>query len=150
MKNIFHPGVKEEIIDRIKLLNNTHNPLWGKMNVAQMLTHCSRPLKVVLGEVDLGATGFMLRLIGKFIKRSVVSEKPFKQNLPTSPAFVTIADEFDFEAAQLELIDTVNRFVAYEDHVSEFHHPIMGKLSKDEWARSQYKHLDHHLRQFGK
>jgi hypothetical protein len=28
-------------------------------------------------------------------------------------------------------------------------HPMFGKMTADQWGRSMWKHLDHHLRQFG-
>ncbi len=28
-------------------------------------------------------------------------------------------------------------------------HPVFGRLSVDDWGRLSWKHLDHHLRQFG-
>lgn len=150
MKNLFHPGVKDEILERIKSLNNTHTPIWGKMNVAQMQAHCIRPLALAMGEAEAKPASFIMSLMGKLVKQTVVSEKPFKQGLPTDPTFITIASEFDFDDTQKQLIAAIKRFVEKQDIVPDFKHPFFGKLTKDEWGRSQYKHLDHHLRQFGK
>ena len=150
MQNLFHPGVKDEILNRIKALNNTHKPLWGKMNVAQMLAHCVRPLTLVMGETVMPKPGFIMRLLGGTIKKTLISPVPYKQNLPTSPSFVTLASEFDFNESQQLLLDAVARFVDKQDSVADFQHPLFGKMTKDEWGTSQYKHLDHHLQQFGK
>lgn len=150
MKNIFHPGVKEEVLERIKSLSATDQPLWGKMNVAQMQTHCIRPLALAMGEAEAKPASFIMSLLGKIVKKTVVSEKPFKQNLPTDPTFVTTSNEFDFQESRQLLLAAVNRFVEKQDLVPDFKHPFFGKLTKEEWGISQYKHLDHHLNQFGK
>lgn len=150
MKNLFHPGVREEIIERIKSLQPDSTPLWGKMNTAQMQAHCIRPLALVMGEAEAKPAGFIMRLLGKMIKRTLLSEKPYKHNLRTDPTFLTSASEFDFTETQQQLLEAVERFVSKQDVLADFVHPLFGKLTKDEWGRSQYKHLDHHLQQFGK
>jgi hypothetical protein len=150
MKNIFDPGVKEEIMQRIHSLHHTQSPLWGKMNVAQMLAHCVRPLALAMGEAEAKPVGFLMALLGKLVKKTVLSEKPFKQNLPTDPTFVTTAGTFEFEDARAQLVSTIHRFIEKQDTVPDFKHPFFGKLTKEEWGKSQYKHLDHHLKQFGK
>ena len=43
-----------------------------------------------------------------------------------------------------------DRFVNGGPRVCTTHpHPFFGRLTPAEWAIQQYKHLDHHLRQFG-
>lgn len=150
MKNLFHAGVKEEITGRIQALRNTDQPLWGKMNVAQMLAHCLRPLTLVMGETVMPRPGLLMRLMGGMIKKSLISPKPYKQGLPTSPSFLTHHTEFDFDEAKQQLLDALDRFMGKQNTVADFHHPLFGKMTKDEWGISQYKHLDHHLQQFGK
>lgn len=44
VKNLFDPAVKHEIIVRINKLAPESKPLWGKMNVAQMLAHLQVPI----------------------------------------------------------------------------------------------------------
>lgn len=150
MKNLFQPGVKEEIIARIQSIDTNDQPLWGKMNVAQMLAHCLKPLTLVMGETFMPRPGFFMRLMGGMIKKSLISPKPYKRSLPTSPSFLTHEIAFDFSESKQLLLDAVQRFVSKQDSVADFDHPLFGKMSKDEWGFSQYKHLDHHLQQFGK
>jgi hypothetical protein len=114
-----------------------------------MLAHCVRPLALAMGEAEAKPAGFLMALLGKLVKKTVLSEKPFKQNLPTDPTFVTTAGTFEFEDARAQLVSTINRFIEKQDIVPDFKHPFFGKLTKEEWGKSQYKHLDHHLMQFG-
>ena len=49
VKNLFDPQAKKEIIDRINKLSPDSKSQWGKMNVAQMLSHCQMPMGITLG-----------------------------------------------------------------------------------------------------
>jgi len=119
--------------------------LWGKMNAPQMLEHVSRQIKVTLGEEKLPSNR-ILRLFGKTLKKSLISEKPYSRDLPTSP-FYKINDQPEFSKVKSELINLVGRFD--EGSVMKEPHPIFGKLTTDEWGIATWKHIDHHLRQFG-
>lgn len=149
MKNLFDPGVVDEINRRINQLSNSSVSQWGKMNVAQMLAHCVKPMEMALGEIPFTKAGFFKRTIGRLIKSVITSPKPYKTGLPTDPTFVTISYEFDFNQSKEKLIRMLNRYMQQQENVANIPHPFFGKLTKEECGMSQYKHLDHHLRQFG-
>jgi hypothetical protein len=145
IKNLFDPAVKQEIITRINKLSPQSQRQWGKMDVAQMLAHCQAPLGVAVGRHKLKASLF-LRLIGPMFKSKLYNDKPFTQNLPTDRSF-KIADTRDFEKEKQNLVQMIHDFS--ETTMSEDPHPFFGKLTKEQWSRGTWKHLDHHLRQFG-
>lgn len=87
-----------------------------------------------------------MRLIGPLFKSLLVNAKPFKRGIATDKSFI-IADSRDFEVEKSKLIDMVNHFTP-EAMVDE-PHPIFGKMTKEEWSKGTWKHLDHHLQQFG-
>lgn len=145
VKNLFDPAVKAEIIARINQLRPDSPAKWGKMNVSQMLAHCQKPLGVAVGDHSLKAN-FIIRLIGPLFKKKLFNEKPFKKGLPTDKSFI-ISDARDFENEKKKMIGMINAFSA--DAMSGEPHPFFGKLTKDEWSRGTWKHLDHHLQQFG-
>ena len=149
MKNLFDPGVIDEIYQRIDTLPSNATPRWGKMNVAQMLAHCIKPLEMSLGDIPVTKSGFVSKLFGRLIKGVITSPKPYKQSLPTDPSYVTLHTEHDFEERRIELKKMLHRFMMDQNKVPEIPHPFFGKLTKLEWGTSQYKHLDHHLSQFG-
>lgn len=146
VKNLFDPAVKQEIIDRINKLTPQTNPQWGKMNVAQMLAHVQKPIGIALGTHQPKGS-FLLRLIGPLFKSKLWDENPYKHSLPTDPTFIMTGEEKDFEKEKSVLLNMINSF-SKETIVSE-QHPVFGKLSKDNWSKATWKHLDHHLRQFG-
>ena len=146
VKNLFDPVVKQEILDRINRLTPQTKQLWGKMNVSQMFAHVQMPIRIAYGTHQPKGS-FLLRLLGPLFKSGLWNETPYKQGLPTDPTFVMTGQEKDFEEEKMSLLNLVNNF-SKETIVSE-QHPVFGKLSKENWSKATWKHLDHHLRQFG-
>ena len=145
VKNLFEPAVKQEIIGRINKLTPGSQRQWGKMDVAQMLAHCQMPLGVAIGKHTLKGS-FFIKLIGPLFKKKLFNDQPFKQNLPTDKSF-KMTDPKDFEYEKQSLIQMINDFS--ETTMSGEPHPFFGKLTKEEWSKGTWKHLDHHLMQFG-
>lgn len=149
MKNIFTKPVADEVIARINSLTPTTTPQWGKMNVAQMLAHCCVAYEMVYTDKHPKPNGFVKLMLKLFVKKSVVSEKPYKKNAQTAPQFI-ITDERDFEAEKKRLIDYIVKTQELgEAHFDGKESHSFGSLSKDQWNNLFYKHLDHHLTQFG-
>ena len=149
MKNIFNKEITEEIIGRINNLSNNSTPNWGKMSVSQMLAHCCVTYEMVFTDKHLKPNFFTKFILKTFVKKIVVSEKAYDKNGRTAPQFL-ISDEKEFESEKKRLIDFIIKTQelgeAYFDG-KESH--SFGKLSKTEWNNMFYKHLDHHLTQFG-
>jgi hypothetical protein len=145
VKNLFKPGVKDEIITRIHKLSPESQRQWGKMNVSQMLAHVQMPMGAGIGihKIPRSLIGI---LFGRMIKPMIYNDKPFKQNLPTDKSFV-MTDEKDFEKEKKQLLDMLGQFK--EENIVDRPHPIFGKLTKEQWSKGTWKHLDHHLQQFG-
>ncbi len=145
VKSLFDPAVKQEIIERINRLSPASQRKWGKMDVAQMLAHLQRPINFSYGNHTLQGS-FLLKLIGPLFKTVLYNSKPYKQGLPTDKTYI-VADMREFETEKQALLDLVNRF--NESTVLEAPHPVFGKLTKEQWSRATWKHIDHHLQQFG-
>lgn len=148
MKNLFQPTVLAEIKERINKLQPTSNRSWGKMEVAQMLAHCSASLEVAVGEKHPPRM-LIGRILGPFFKSSLTNEKPFKKGAPTDPSFLII-DQRNFEKEKSRLLELINKFSeGGPEKATTYPHSFFGKLTPTEWSTGMYKHLDHHLRQFG-
>lgn len=148
MNSIYEPATIQELTHRIDTLKPGSQRQWGKMDVAQMLAHCSIPLEVALGE-RIGQRTLMGRIFGRFAKSIVTNEAPFKQGLPTNPDFI-IPDQRDFSVEKQRLKNVLNRFsTAGAAKMENRKHPFFGILTAKEWSNAMVKHIDHHLRQFG-
>jgi hypothetical protein len=88
--------------------------------------------------------------LGPIIKPKVfANDEPFRRNTPTVKGLV-IQDERDLEKERARLYGMIDRFVAAGPQGCTTHpHSFFGPLLPEEWAILMYKHLDHHLRQFG-
>ncbi len=148
MKSLFDPGVLTETLGRVRSLTPASERKWGTMSVAQMLAHCRTPLGVAVGEVRLKRS-LLGRLLGRMIKGRAVGPTPFKQGLPTDARFV-VKDERDFATEHTALIGMIERYAAGgPDGVTRGAHPFFGPMTVQEWDALMWKHLDHHLQQFG-
>jgi hypothetical protein len=148
MKNLFQQEAVDEVMSRIDTLQPATQRQWGKMDVAQMLAHCSAALDMACGEMNLPRL-LMGRIIGPFVRPIYTNEKPFSRSSPTDPKLV-VADQRDFLREQQQLKVKVRKFQeGGEAKCTRYPHPFFGSLTPQDWSRGMYKHLDHHLRQFG-
>jgi hypothetical protein len=148
MKNLFETNAYNEILQRLDKLTPASQRQWGKMDVSQMMAHCSEPLYIALGDKQ-GKRTLMGFLFGKIAKKSIVGEQPFKRSLPTAKEFL-VSGQKDFNAEKEKLKGLINRFYAAKDTMPAVSkHFFFGEMTAAEWSQSTYKHLDHHLQQFG-
>jgi hypothetical protein len=148
MKNLFDREAFDEIMRRMSALTPETQRQWGKMDVSQMLAHCKEAFKVPLSDKKIPRM-FLGLLLGWMMKSKLYNDEPWKKNLPTAPNFI-IRDQRDFNAEKKELSEMISRFhEAGPENVGRFPHPFFGTFTKEQWGKSMYKHLDHHLKQFG-
>jgi hypothetical protein len=149
MKNLFDTATYNEVLERLDGLELQAPRGWGKMDVAQMLAHLSEAFKVPLSKTRIPRM-FIGRLFGWMFKAKLYNDAPWKRNLPTAPNFVVKDSRvFESEKAQLRLL-IESFYKAGPGGISKFPHPLFGKFTPEQWGKSMYKHLDHHLQQFGR
>lgn len=148
MKNIYNQLHEAEILNRIDNLSLNSKPQWGTMNVAQMLAHCSSFQDIAEGNSVL-PRDWLGRLIGRFVKPIVYNDKPLPHNMSTIST-LRVLDDKDFETEKEILKQKILTFQSNGPEKCTPHpHPFFGKLTPEQWGKCIYKHLDHHLRQFG-
>ncbi len=148
MKNLFQEDASAEIISRIDTLQPSTQRQWGKMDVAQMMAHCSAALDMASGRLNPPRI-FIGRVLGLFFRPIYTNEKPLSKSSPTDPKLV-VSDQRDFSREREQLQLKVRQFhQGGEAHCTRHPHPFFGALTPQDWSRGMYKHLDHHLRQFG-
>jgi hypothetical protein len=149
MKNLFEPATAAEVKARLAQLRPDSERLWGKMNVAQAVAHCCGGLEMALGD-SRPKRVLVGRIIGRVVKPLALgNDEPIRRNTPTV-AEMRVADERDLADERRRLCGLIDRFSAAGPAGCTTHpHSFFGPLTPQEWAVLMYKHLDHHLRQFG-
>lgn len=146
IKNLYDANVKQEIINRINKLSPDSQRLWGKMDVAQMLAHLQKQIEVAYG-TRIVKGNLLMKLMVPLFKKSLYNEKPWKNGLPTEKTFITTGESKDFETEKNKLLGMVEKFT--EAAIRDTPHPVFGKMTMEQWSHATWKHIDHHLRQFG-
>lgn len=148
MQSLYDLTTYNDVVARLNKLTPDTIPGWGKMNVSQMLAHCKEAFRVPLSEHKM-PRAFVGRLLGWMVKSKLYNDVPWGKNLPTSPAF-RITDEREFHKEKQELLELVNQFYTKgPTGTGRFPHPFFGKYTPDQWGKAMFKHIDHHLKQFG-
>lgn len=149
MKSIFDPTVSAELATRINALTPETEPRWGTMRVDQMLAHCIVAYDMAFTDKYPRPNAIMRFLLKTFVKSGVVNEKPYPRNSRTAPVFV-IADRRNFVEERQRLLDYIARTQSLGSaHFEGKESLSFGPLTAQEWNNLFYKHLDHHLTQFG-
>lgn len=148
MKSLFDMDVFQHTVNRVEALQSSASRQWGKMTPAQMLEHSARAMEMACGK---GAQKqfWLGKLIGWTVRKDFVGEKPFSKNGPTGPLLI-VKHEPDFVAAKQRLLAMMRELQSKGEAGCDGNiHGFFGRMSGAEWGVTQYKHLDHHLRQFG-
>lgn len=138
-----------EIKQRISILKPDAERKWGRMTAAQMLTHCSQVLKVPMKRTVLPKTFFLFRWVGILTKYEM---KTFNNGIPPNmPTFKKLIINFDcdFDVSKRELLKTLDEYEEFRRHRKMLSkHELFGKMTDENWGFLEYKHLNHHLKQF--
>lgn len=149
MKNLFEAATAREVKERIGKLGPKSERQWGKMTAPQAMAHCSVVMEWAVGD-KVEPRMFLGRIFGPIAKSQVLKdEKPMGRNAPTAKSLV-VKDDRDLGKERERLCALVERFCAGGPQGCTKHpHSFFGQMTPEEWATLMYKHVDHHLRQFG-
>ncbi|HZD48000.1 MAG TPA: DUF1569 domain-containing protein [Silvibacterium sp.] len=149
MKSLYEAATVEDLKERMAHLRPESERLWGTMKVAQAVAHCSAGMEWAVGDTRPPRM-FLGRILGAIVKPMVLKDgEPMRRNSPTAKTLV-VADERDLGTERMRLFGLIDRFAAAGPKGCTTHpHSFFGRLTPNEWAALMYKHLDHHLRQFG-
>jgi len=136
--------VRAEIGARLERLTPDSPRQWGRMTIGQMLWHLNQALLEALGQ--LRTTPRPLPLL--FIVKPIAFNLPWPRGARTAPEF-TATSEHDFAGERSRCLRLVDDFARRDLGAPWARHSAFGPLTGPEWSRFMYRHLDHHLRQFG-
>ncbi|WP_264522208.1 DUF1569 domain-containing protein [Flavobacterium sp. N1994] len=148
MSSIYNKTDNDLIIARINKLTPESKALWGKMTVDQMLQHCTVTSDVAFGKREI-KINFLLKLLGRMLKKKVFYGGDMGKNSPTAKEFI-ITNHIEFEKAKAAFIANFSRFASEgKSSIKLMNHPFWGKMTYEDWDALMWKHTHHHLEQFG-
>ena len=127
MKSVFDKTTREELIERVNSLNENSSTQWGKMNVAQMMKHCTQWDEMALGRRKYKQS-FLGKLVGKFALKDMMKDEPMKRNLPTVPSF-KIKEDADVTEEKTKWIKLLNEYEHFSN--DNFIHPFFGVIQNN-------------------
>ncbi|PCJ94597.1 MAG: hypothetical protein COA50_12635 [Flavobacteriaceae bacterium] len=148
MKSIFDAAAYTEILNRFDTLTSDSKGNWGKMSVGQMAWHCQGPIAVSMGKTSIKKPSFFVGLLMKSFKKSLYNDKQWKQGIPTAKQYIATFDK-EFSTEKEKLIVLIKELHKENEKAPWITHPVFGNFTAEQWGQLNYKHLDHHLRQFG-
>lgn len=146
MKSLWQPAVRAALLARAARLTPEHRPRWGRMTADQMVSHLVQTCRMGTGELPVRPVKLFTRhwplnvLIAYFM--------PFPRNLPTVKPLIARAPQ-GIARDLATLAECLEAFARSRERTDWPEHPALGRLSGQAWARLGYRHMDHHLRQFG-
>lgn len=149
--SLFDETKRNEIISRITQLTPENQAAWGKMNVNQMICHCTDGLRGCLDELDnkTDESNFLSRSLVKWL---VLYAIQIPKDVPTSKRVDQMQDgtkPTDFENDRRILLEFIEKVTSKPENFAWSPHFKFGAMNRKEWGILCYKHLDHHLKQFG-
>ena len=148
MPNFFEAPHGDGILARLEALGADSARQWGKMTAAQMLAHCSIAVEAANGDRPMKQI-LLGKILTPFVRSGFVGPKPYSRNAPTGATLV-VADPRDFATEKGRLLAALRRLrEGGPDAAARHPHGFIGRMTGEEWGLVQWKHLDHHLRQFG-
>jgi hypothetical protein len=148
MKSLFNQSEYNETRQRIETLTSENARKWGKMDIAQMLAHCSIGFEHAIGKVPFkDKSNFIMRVLVKRLVLNAIKKGDLGKNQKTFPEYA-ITGERDFDTEKQRLLKALDEFYEFgkDGHINR--HPYFGKFSKEDWGALQYVHTNHHLIQF--
>jgi hypothetical protein len=147
MKTVLDAGTRDELLARLDSLNENCNAQWGRMNVYQMVKHCTRWDDMMLGNIKVNRM-LLGKLFGKTALKTVLKdEAPLRKNSPTAAELIIKERSGDFSLRKAEWKRTIGEYEHFS--AANFIHPFFGSMTREQVGQFVYKHHDHHLRQFG-
>ncbi len=139
---------RQSILDRLEALTPEHPRLWGRMKPVQLLPHLAGGLRLALGERKLEASppgpvrGALLRYLA-------IHCLPWPKGKIQSPPGAFGTPSLGWNRDRDVVAELIERFATTPPGRLADAHPSFGRMRPRDWDVLQYRHLDHHLRQFG-
>ena len=146
MKTLFDQAARGGLLTRLERVTAESRPRWGRMNAEQMLTHLVEAMRMALGEFPTRPKKMLTRIPP--FRQLFVYWLPWPKGAPTARELLPSSSRA-IDDSKRELVRLVNVLGERATQKEWPDHPVFGKLSSRGWGVLGWRHIDHHLRQFG-
>lgn len=145
IRTLLNDEDRSRVIERLGRVQPNARPAWGSLDAHRMLCHVADQMRVALGDVPTKPVNTLVtRTLLKFLVVSTSFPVP-RGKVQTAPEMLS-SQPTSWEADVAACRDLAERVARGSARAV---HPTFGPLSPEEWGRLSWKHLDHHLIQFG-
>jgi len=151
MPSLFSAADRETLLARLTRLTPNATARWGRMTAPKMLAHLNDAFRMGLGELPIKKRKlpFVLSALRAWpVKQLVIYAMPFPKSAPTAPE-IYARDTADWNTEMQALLKYIAMAGVAPSDYPWAEHPLFGTLSHKTWGVLGYKHIDHHLQQFG-
>lgn len=151
MVSLLDPEARRRIEARVHRLRPDSVRRWGKMTAHQAICHLSDAFRMALNEREVAPVAMAARPLVRFVSLWLPMPWPrgVIRTFPEVEQGVGGTPPGEFERDRAELLGLMSRFCAPGPGQRCSTHPFFGAMSTAAWGRWGYRHMDHHLRQFG-
>ncbi|HEX8409302.1 MAG TPA: DUF1569 domain-containing protein [Thermoanaerobaculia bacterium] len=146
MKTLFDEQQRNGLMSRIERVTAETRPTWGKMNAERMLTHLVESMRMAIGELQTRPKNLFIRFAP--FRQLFVYVLPWPKGVPTAPELIP-SDSRNVDDSKRELARLCTEFGKRNTREDWPYHPAFGELGRKGWGVLAWRHIDHHLRQFG-
>lgn len=142
---IYDPERRTELLARLSLLRPDAVARWGRMSAPKMVAHLDDACRLANGDLRLPRMRVPLRPLVKWVALYLL---PFPRGAPTARGLLERQPAaWDSDLSRLRDRIAAVRVPGPADTLGD--HPFFGAMTARDWGVLLYKHVDHHLRQFG-
>ncbi len=138
---------RAEVVARIFALNPESSGLWGEMSTARVLPHLADAMRLAFEDGEVVTADADAPFAAK--RREWIHEWPWPEGKAKSPPEGMKTQPTNWETDVASLVDSIERFANLNPEELAASHPLFGRMTLNDWDALMFKHLDHHLRQFG-
>lgn len=145
-KSMSNASARQELLERLEHLTPHATPRWGRMNASQMLAHLTDWMLMASGDLATAPRKGMIRYPP--IKQLLIYWLPWPKSPPTAPELISRTPS-EWNAERAAVRHCVESFEQVYLKGTFPEHPAFGRMTPRAWGVLGYRHMDHHLRQFG-
>ncbi|MEX2270108.1 MAG: hypothetical protein WD690_01465 [Vicinamibacterales bacterium] len=147
-RSLRDPIARRSILERLARLTPDHPRKWGRMEPSQLLPHLASALRTAVGDQQIDAITHR-RKGGNVFRYLAIHCLPWPKGRIQAPPGAFSTPSLGWERDREVLVELIERFGTAPPETLGPAHSMLGPMRPHDWDVLQYRHLDHHLRQFG-